>query len=266
MFIEVKMILLALHITICYKNKANKMSFFKKLFGKTEEQMTDNEDSAIPNTNIENESKNQQKSRKSESVRILPRIKVDYSHEIYANDQLKLFIGNPMPTGIEITEDQKPIVKALYEDLILCFAVDEGNSYKILQNEVFKNNPNLNKDILHQASVNALIEEIGEQIKMNGDPNHIIMITAGGNFEAAIILLDYFWEQMHQIINGNAIISIPARDLLFICKEGNQDAMKKLKEITKGYFDNPDTQGLLSKALYLKEIGKSELKIIERTF
>ncbi|MEZ4933852.1 MAG: hypothetical protein R2788_17235 [Saprospiraceae bacterium] len=46
------MILLALHITICYKNKANKMSFFKKLFGKTEEQMTDNEDPAIPNTNM----------------------------------------------------------------------------------------------------------------------------------------------------------------------------------------------------------------------
>lgn len=242
------------------------MSFFKKLFGKPEEQKTENEDSKVPNTCMENESKNQQESPKGESVRILPRIKVDYSHEIYANDQSKPFTGNPMPNGMEIPEDQKPIVKQLYEDLILCFAVDEENSYKILQNEIFKKNPNLNEDILHQISVNTLIEEIGEQIKMNGDPNHIIMVTAGGNFEAAIILIDNFWEQIHQIINGNAVISIPARDLLFICKEGNQEALEKLKEITKGYFDNPETQGLLSKALYRKETGSSGLKIMETTF
>jgi uncharacterized protein YtpQ (UPF0354 family) len=120
--------------------------------------------------------------------------------------------------------------------------------------------------MLHQISVNALIEEIGEQIKINGDPDHVIMVTAGGNFEAAIILLDNFWEQIHQIIKGNAIISIPAGDLLFICKEGNQEAIQKLRENTKGYFDNPETQGLLSKALYLKESENKELKIIEKTF
>lgn len=242
------------------------MSFFKKLFGKSEKQKTEKKDSAVENTNVENELSNQQEPPESEAVKVLPRIKVDYSHEIYAGDQSRSFTGNSMPNGIEIPEDQKPIIKHLYEDLVLWFAVDERNNYKILQNEVLNNNPNLNEDILYQLSVDALIEEIGEQIKMNGDPDHIIMITADGNFEAAIILIDNFWEQIHQRLNGNVIISIPARDLLFICKEGNQEAIEKLREITKGYFDNPETQGLLSKALYLKEMGNSELKIVEKTF
>lgn len=240
------------------------MSLFKKLFGKSKE--IEREEPTVHNPTEEEQVVNRKKETKGESVRILPRIKVDYSHEIYNDDKSKPFTGNPMPNEMEIPEDQKPIVKSLYEDLILCFAVDQGNSYKILQNEVFKKNPNLNEDLLQQISVNALIEEIGEQIKMNGDPEHIIMVTAGGNFEAAIILLDNFWQQIHQLINGNAIISIPARDLLFICRVGNQEAIQKLREITKGYFDNPETQGLLSKALYLKESGKRELKIIEKTF
>lgn len=242
------------------------MSLLKKIFGKSQEKESDKNDSSVHSHKNEDESNNQEQSPKSGSVRILPRIKVDYSHEIYFNDQSKSFMGNPMPNEFEIPEDQKPIVKPLFEDLILCFAIDEGNNYKILQNNTFKKNPNLNVDILHQVSLNALVEEIGDQIRINGDPNHIIMVTAGGNFEAALILLNNFWEQLHQLLNDNAIVSIPARDLLFICKAGNQEAIQKLREITKGYFDSPDTQGLLSKALYLKEMGTAELKIIEKAF
>lgn len=243
------------------------MSIFKKFFGKSKEKEIEREVPKVQNPEHEEQHfDNQKQESKGNSVRILPRIKVDYSHKIYVDDQLKSFTGNPMTNQMEIPENQKPIIKPLYEDLILCFAVDEGNSYKILQNEIFEKNPNLNEDILQQISINSLIEEIGEQIKINGDPNHILMVTAGGNFEAAIILIEKFWEQIHQIINGNAIISIPAKDLLFISKEGNQKALDQLREITKGYFDNPETQGLLSKALYLKEIGKNELKIVEKTF
>ncbi len=244
------------------------MNLFKKLFGRAEEKEIKQEEPIVQNQKKEEQVNNQNESQESmgESVKVLPRIKVDYSHEIYVEDQSKSFSGNSLPEGIEFPENQKPIVKPLYEDLILCFAVDEGNCYKILQKKIFEKNPNLNEDILQEVSVNALIAEIGEEIRVNGDPDDIMMVTAGGNFEAAIILIDNFWEQMHQIIKGNAVIAIPAKDLLFICKEDNQEAIQKLKEITKGYFDNPETQGLLSKALYLKESGNTALKILEKTF
>ncbi|MCI5054497.1 MAG: DUF1444 family protein [Flavobacteriales bacterium] len=204
--------------------------------------------------------------QETESVKILPRIKVNYSHELYANDQAKSFIGNPMPEGVKLTYDQQPITKNLWEDVVLCFAVDKGDRYELLQNDVLEKNPNLNIDLLHQISVNALVEEIGANIQLHGDPNHLLMVTAGGNFEAAIILIENFWEQIYEMIGGNAVIAIPARDLLFICKEGNQEAMAKMKEMTQGYFDNPETQGLLSKALYLKQSGSTGLTYLESAF
>lgn len=242
------------------------MSFLKKLFGKPDKKSAGVKQSpsiAKQQADVDNPEEGQ---NQGESIKIVPRVKADYAHPIYKSDQAKHFIGNPLPNELKLEEDQQPITKHLFEDLILCFAVDKGDRYEILQNEVLKKNPDLNMDILHQISVNAMIEEIGEQIKMQGDPNQLIMVTAGGNFEAAIILIDFFWEQIHQLLEGDAILAIPARDLLFIGKKGNQKAIDKLKEIINGFFDNPETQGLLSKAIYLKQSGKKELSILDLAF
>lgn len=233
------------------------MNLFNKLFGKKgEKEIPAETNSSIEKTETEN----------TKEIKILPRIKVDYSHKIYKNDKGKSFLGNELPNGMEIPDDSQPIVKKLYEDLILCFAEDKETHYELLQNKFLKANSSLNEDILHHACIQALIEEIGDKIKMNGDPGYIIMVTAGGNFEAAIILIENFWEQIHQIFGGNVTVGIPARDLLFICKENNTEAREKLKEIIKSYFDNPDTQGLLSKGIYLMETGQTDLKLIDVAF
>ncbi len=235
------------------------MSLFKKFFGRKEKQEISNKvetNSTTPKTETAN----------NNEIKILPRIKVDYSHQMYKSDQGKHFLGNELPNGMEIPDDSLPIVKKLYEDLILCFAEDKGSHYELLQNKVLRSNPSLNEDILHQACVQALIEEIGDKIKMNGEAGYIVMVTAGGNFEAALILIENFREQIHQIFEGDVIIGIPARDLLFICKEHNTEAHEKLKEIIKSYFDKPDTQGLLSKGIYLMETGKTDLKLIDVAF
>jgi hypothetical protein len=235
------------------------MNILKKLFVKKEE-------TEIPNKVEANSSIETPETADSRETKILPRIKVDYSHQIYRSDDGKPFRGNALPEGMEIPDDSLPVTKKLYEDLILCFAEDKGTHYELLQKKVLNSNPSLNEDILHQACVQALIDEIGDKIKMNGDPEFIVMVTAGGNFEAAIILIESFWEQIHQIFEGNVMIGIPARDLLFICKEKNTEAKDKLKEIIKSYFDKPETQGLLSKGIYVKETNKTELKLTDVAF
>jgi hypothetical protein len=235
------------------------MSFLKRLFNKSEKSETPSKEkitSSIENVGQEN----------SREIKIFPRMKVDYSHEIYKSDNGKPFRGNDLPDGMELPEDSLPIAKKLYEDLILCFAEDKGTHYEILQQKVLKNNPSLNEEILHQTCIQALVDEIGDKIKLNGDPEFIVMVTAGGNFEAALLLIETLREQIHQIFEGNVIIGIPARDLLFISKEHNFEAREKLKEIIKSYFDKPDTQGLLSKGIYLMEAGKMDLKLVDVAF
>lgn len=201
-----------------------------------------------------------------ESLKVLPRIKINYLHTIYETNQEANFIGNPLPGDMEIPDNQQPIIRKLYEDIILCFAIDKGDWYELLQKETLLNNPHLHEDVLYQISVNTLIQEIEGQIQIHGDPNDLVMVTAGGNFEASIILIDDFWEQMHQIFKDDLILILPARDILMIAKASNQQAFDKMKEIINNYFENPETQGLLSKALYKRAIGQTTLQIIDTAF
>ncbi|MCB9232114.1 MAG: DUF1444 family protein [Bacteroidia bacterium] len=204
--------------------------------------------------------------KEGEAVSILPRIKVDYSHPMYKNDAGRDFLGDELPDGVTLSEDQLPITKPLFEDLMVCFAADKGDSYELLQNGILKHNPHLNAEVLYQASIESVIAEIGGEIQVNGDPNHIVMVTAGGNFEATLILVDDFWEQMKSFFGEKMVVAIPAKDLLLICRESNKEAISELKEGVRRLFENPDTHGVLSKGLYLKEVGKREMKLIDQAF
>ena len=148
---------------------------------------------------------------------VLPRIKANYSHEIYRNDTGRGFKVNQIPTPLQPDEEETLILQELYADLLLSFAIDVGTEYHILHNSVLKLKPDLTKDRLKRMSINALIREIEGNVEIQGDTDHVIMVTAGGNFEAALILLDYFWEQIHETVGQELIIANPAKDLLFIC-------------------------------------------------
>lgn len=204
--------------------------------------------------------------KKPASVLIYPRIKADYSHPIYASDEGKPFIGRRPDGHVELPHDQQPIIKKLYDDLVLTFAVDRGDNYEIMQNALLESNPHLSEEVLFQASVSTLTQEIGDKIELQGNPEYVVMVTAGGNLEAAIILMDSFWEQVHPLFNGDLVIAVPARDLLFITSAGNTEAIVYLKDLVKGYFENPESQGLLSKGLFLKNEGDPTLKLVEQAF
>lgn len=239
------------------------MSFIKRLFGKPEQQPEQQQQPEYKQPEQQQQPANQppqaEPNDKPKGTVILPRVKVNYSHAMYADDGDKSFKGNA--PGFEIPQDQQPITHNLYEDLMLCFAVDTGSSYELLQNKILPQNPGLTPEKLYEACVHGLAGEVDGQIKIHGDPEEIVMITAGGNFEAALILLPYFWEHIHNVMGSEVIVAIPARDLLFITKASNPDAILKLKNIVQQSFEGGQTQGLLSKGLYLHTAGQAAMQL-----
>jgi hypothetical protein len=243
------------------------MSFIKRLFGKPEQQPEPQQQERQQPEYKQQEQQQQpadnppqaETTDKPKGTVILPRIKVNYSHSMYADDGDKTFKGNE--PGFEIPHEQQPIMQNLYEDLLLCFAVDTGSSYELLQNRILPLNPGLTPEKLYEACVHGLAGEVDGQIKIHGDPEEIVMVTAGGNFEAALILLPYFWEHIHNVMGSEVIAAIPARDLLFITKASNPAAIFKLKNMVKESFENEKTQGLLSKGLYLHTAGQAAMQL-----
>lgn len=194
--------------------------------------------------------------------KILPRIQADYNHILYRKDTGE-YMQKRLPLDVDIPDNLMPIATRLTADLKLSFAIDTGEAYQILNHDFFRENPSYNLDrLMHEAKVN-LIEEVKDKISIEGDITTRCLVTCGGNFEAALLLID-LWDQIHDKMGDEIYLIIPTRDVLFLTAINTENKEFMLKTV-KGYFDNK-AEFLTSKALYVKKRGSKDLKIVDKAF
>lgn len=142
------------------------------------------------------------------------------------------------------------------EDLIIIYAEDKGNNFKYFNNEEFEK-LNIKKDTLLSFAINNLkniipdIQKIGE----TGDYG----LTAGGDYEASLILLNTLWTKTNFDVDGDIIVAIPNRDLVFITGSNNKTSIQKLKENVDEYYKTGNHP--ISKSFY-RWTGKKFEKIL----
>ena len=75
------------------------------------------------------------------------------------------------------------------------------------------------------------------------------MITAGGAYEASLILFDDLWERMASKVNGEIVIAVPARDLLLVTGSNDKDGLERMRKVVSGV---PPNEGYaISDALFV---------------
>ncbi len=67
------------------------------------------------------------------------------------------------------------------------------------------------------------------EVKMHGE-NGYYMLTAGGTYEASLILLD-IWYNSTFAVNGDIVIGIPSRDLLIITGSRDSENLHRMYDI-----------------------------------
>jgi hypothetical protein len=68
------------------------------------------------------------------------------------------------------------------------------------------------------------------KIEMQAGPQ-LSVITAGGDYEASLLLLDGLWSGGQIKVDGDIVVAIPARDMLFITGSRNRAGLKALREL-----------------------------------
>lgn len=120
------------------------------------------------------------------------------------------------------------------EDLIIIYAEDKGNSFKYFNNEEFEK-LNVQKDTLLNFALDNLkniipdIEKVGEKGEYG--------LIAGGDYEVNLILLKTLWTKENFDVDGEIIIAIPNRDLVFITGSNNKTSIQKLKKSIDEYYN-----------------------------
>jgi uncharacterized protein YtpQ (UPF0354 family) len=167
--------------------------------------------------------------KKIDLCKVYPRIKGIY-------DDL-----NPDPAPetskgeIQLSHSDSPIFRPLAKGIAIFYMVDEGDAYDIIQNRHLTDGITIEK--IHEHAIKNMVDLVADKTEIRGDSNDAIMVTNGGNFEATMLLADYFWEYIEAEFHDKVYVAIPAKDLLFITGKNNPSGLENLKGVVRKLYD-----------------------------
>jgi uncharacterized protein YtpQ (UPF0354 family) len=129
-------------------------------------------------------------------------------------------------------------IEGVYEkynaQLIITYAEDTKNNISYLTNDDIKS-LNISLGYIKSIAVSNLDNLLTDIKRKGGDG--FFMITAGGDYEASIILLDSIITKESLPVNGDFIIAIPNRDLLLITGSNDKAGILKIRDLAKKQFE-----------------------------
>lgn len=176
--------------------------------------------------------------------KVFPRLK-----ETYETDGIAITYSNDgKQSNMTLSYEDSPVMKPFAENLIISYAIDKGTNYEYIPNRDLSEDVTIEK--LHEAALENMIDEIGNNIQAHGDAKDVLMITNGGNYEAAMLIWDEIWPEIEKMVGDKLYIAIPARDILYVAPKSNPNSIGRLTELIHKMFNLEDAQGLMVKHIY----------------
>ena len=134
--------------------------------------------------------------------------------------------GNPT---LSISGDDAPVIRKFIADMVLGYAFDMGDRFEWVAQRDLKA-LGITEDELHAVAIKnlrALNLEIGAK---RGE--RVMMLTAGGNYEATLLLLPDVWNSVGGMVEGAVVVGVPARDVLYVTGDSKPENLADLEAYT----------------------------------
>ncbi len=130
-----------------------------------------------------------------------------------------------------IDRGAKEMFEVTYEDLnpdlVVIFAEDSPKNIRYFGEKDLEK-AGLERNQLRQLAVENL-KRLLPEIKKHGG-NGLFMITAGGNFEASLLLFESLWAGLQKEVRGEIVAAVPARGLLLVTGSKDLEGIAKIKQ------------------------------------
>ena len=137
-------------------------------------------------------------------------------------------------------------------ELFIFYAEDKEHTTSYLNKTNF-DALGISMESLHEHSIENL-NAILPDMERHGEEGYF-MITAGGNYEASLILLD-IWNKENLPVDGEILIGIPARDVIVITGTNDAENITRLVETVAEINDTGDH--IVSDKVFKLQDGKFE--------
>jgi uncharacterized protein YtpQ (UPF0354 family) len=123
-------------------------------------------------------------------------------------------------------KEQEHLSESLNDELIIVYAEDDPARMRYLSAD---------EDVgVSRQKVRALaienLRRILPKIEMrSGD--HVLLVSAGGDYEPSLLLLDEIWSGGQIKVNGEIVVAIPARDVLLVTGSRDRTGVRRMREV-----------------------------------
>ena len=112
--------------------------------------------------------------------------------------------------------------------LVIVYVEDAETNLRYLTPEDFEK-LSISKDSLRKLAIKNL-RAVLPQVERHENKG-VFMVTAGGIYEASLLLLPTLWTAENFAVNGQMVVGIPTRDLLLVTGSKHQAGIAKIKEV-----------------------------------
>ena len=136
---------------------------------------------------------------------------------------------------------QQHLADRFNDELVIVYAQDDPNRMRYLTTQ---EDFGLSREGLRSLAV-ANLKRVLPKIEM-GRVGDVALMSAGGNYEASLLLIDDIWSSGQIQVNGDIVVAIPTRDTLLVTGSRSRSGLKLVRELTakfkaQGPYELTDT-------------------------
>ena len=150
--------------------------------------------------------------------------------------------------GREQTPPLELVAEPFNSDLVVVYAENRMGTLRILSNRDDVGD----RARLREASLTNL-SRVLPKIEIRPGADGVLLITAGGEFDASLLLADNIWSGGKVKVDGDIVVAVPAKDVLIATGSHNAPGLARLRAAAVKFAGGPN--GLTS-ALFVYRDGK----------
>jgi uncharacterized protein YtpQ (UPF0354 family) len=132
----------------------------------------------------------------------------------------------PWVESLQRSLGYEPLFEELNSELVVVYAEDTDTRTRYLG---AKEDIGVDRKDLRKLAV-ANLEKLLPKIQMVDAGGLVTMFSAGGDYEASLLLFDHIWSSGQVKVKGDIVVAVPAKDTLVVTGSQNRkglDAMRK---------------------------------------
>jgi uncharacterized protein YtpQ (UPF0354 family) len=150
--------------------------------------------------------------------------------------------------GREQTPPQELVAEPLNSDLVIVYAENRLGTLRILSNR---------DDVGDRARLRETaltnLSRMLPKIEIRPGADGVLLISAGGEFDASLLLADHLWSNDKVKVDGDIVVAVPAKDALIVTGSRNAAGLARLRAAASKFAAGPNA---LTAALFVYRDGR----------